>query len=46
MVGLIIPFLTLFAGIIWLSIRGEAMPMAFWVPSLAALLLAILLAQS
>ena len=35
MFGLILPFIVLFAGIIMLSVAGKAMPMAFWVPTLA-----------
>lgn len=45
MLGLIIPFVLLFGGIIWLSVAGKAMPMAFWVPTLAAILAAVVLAK-
>ena len=46
MFGLILPFLVLFAGIIWLSVEGKAMPMAFWAPTLAAILVALLVAKN
>lgn len=45
MLGLIIPFVLLFGGIIWLSVAGKAMPMAFWVPTLVAILAAVVLAK-
>lgn len=44
--GLMIPFLVLFAGIIALALTGNALPDAFWVPTLAAILLAIALAKN
>jgi Na+/H+ antiporter NhaC len=43
--GLILPFVVLFAGIMWLALTGRALPMAFWVPTLAGILLAILLSK-
>lgn len=46
MVGLSIPFIILFSGIIYLAMIGKALPMAFWVPTLAAILASILLAKS
>ncbi|MDO5411482.1 MAG: Na+/H+ antiporter NhaC family protein [Lachnospiraceae bacterium] len=46
MFGLIVPFIVLFAGIIWLSVLGQAMPMAFWVPTLAAILAALIVAKN
>lgn len=45
MFGLVLPFIVLFAGIIYLALSGVAIPMAFWVPSLAALLVALILAK-
>lgn len=45
MAGLLISFCVLFAGIITLAMMGKALPMAFWVPALGAMLLAILLAK-
>lgn len=45
-VGTIIPFLVLFVGIIILALSGRALPMAFWVPALAAILVALILAKS
>ncbi len=46
MLGLFLPFLVLFIGIMWLALTGRALPMAFWAPTLAALLLAIILAKN
>lgn len=43
--GLIVPFLVLFVGIMWLALTGRALPMAFWVPTLAALVTALALAK-
>lgn len=43
--GLVSPFIVLFIGIIILALTGNALPMAFWVPTLASVLLAILLAK-
>jgi Na+/H+ antiporter NhaC len=40
-----IPFLVLFVGIIILALSGRALPMAFWVPALAAILAALILAK-
>lgn len=45
MFGLILPFIVLFAGIIMLSVAGKAMPMAFWVPTLAAVLVSLIMAK-
>ncbi len=45
MFGLILPFIVLFAGIIMLSVAGKAMPMAFWAPTLAAILTALIMAK-
>ena len=45
MFGLILPFIVLFAGIIMLSVAGKAMPMAFWVPTLAAVLVPLIMAK-
>lgn len=36
-IGLIIPFVVMFAGIIAIALKGWAMPMAFWVPALAGM---------
>ena len=44
--GLIIPFLILFVGIMWLALTGKALPMAFWVPTLLAILSAFILAKN
>ena len=46
MLGLVVPFIVLFAGIIMLSMSGKAMPMAFWVPALAAVLAALLMSRN
>ena len=46
MYGILLPFVVLFIGIILLSIKGHAMPMAFWVPALAAMLTALIMAQN
>lgn len=43
--GLMIPFIVLFVGIIILALTGNALPDAFWVPTLAAILLAIAFAK-
>lgn len=45
MAGLIAPFIVLVLGILWLSVRGEAMPMAFWVPCLAGIAVALILSK-
>lgn len=45
MLGLFIPFLVLFLGIMWLALSGKALPMAFWVPTLLGLLVALILAK-
>jgi Na+/H+ antiporter NhaC len=44
--GLTIPFVVLFSGIMWLAFNGRALPMAFIVPTLAALFLALVLAKN
>lgn len=44
--GLMIPFIVLFVGIITLALTGNALPDAFWVPTLAAILLAIVMAKN
>ncbi|RKL62299.1 hypothetical protein DXT63_12580 [Thermoanaerobacteraceae bacterium SP2] len=44
--GLIIPFLVLFVGIMWLALSGKALPMAFWVPTLLGILIALILAKN
>lgn len=43
--GLILPFLVMLAGILILSISGRAIPMAFWVPTLAGIFVALVLAK-
>lgn len=43
--GLVLPFLVLFVGIMSLALTGRALPMAFWVPTLAGILLAIVLSK-
>ena len=43
--GLFLPFALLFIGIMWLALSGKALPMAFWVPTLGALLLALIMAK-
>jgi Na+/H+ antiporter NhaC len=40
-----VPFLVLFVGIIILALSGRALPMAFWVPALGAILTALILAK-
>lgn len=45
MFGLLVPFIVLFAGIILLSVSGQALPMAFWAPTLAAVLVALIMAK-
>lgn len=44
--GLAIPFIVLFAGIIYLALTGNALPMAFWIPALAGMLAALILAKN
>ncbi|NPV44488.1 MAG: hypothetical protein HPY70_11035 [Firmicutes bacterium] len=46
MLGLFLPFAVLFVGIMWLALSGRALPMAFWVPTLASLLLALILSTN
>ena len=46
MVGLLMPFVVMLAGILYLSISGKALPMAFWVPTLAGIAAALALAKS
>lgn len=45
MFGLVLPFLVMLGGILFLSLSGKALPMAFWVPTLAGMFLALLLAK-
>ena len=45
MATLLIPFLIMFGGIIWLALTGKAFPMAFWLPTLLALFAALMLAK-
>jgi len=45
MAGVVTPFLVLVPGIIILALSGRALPMAFWLPSLVAILVALLLAK-
>lgn len=44
--GAAVPFIVLFIGIIMLALSGQALPMAFWVPTLAAILVALIMAKS
>ena len=44
--GAAIPFLVLFVGIIILALTGKALPMAFWVPTLASILAALIMAKN
>ncbi|QQO10882.1 Na+/H+ antiporter NhaC family protein [Breznakiella homolactica] len=44
--GAAVPFIVLFIGIIILALTGNALPMAFWVPTLAAILVALILAKN
>lgn len=44
--GAAIPFVVLFVGIIILALSGNALPMAFWIPALAAVLAALVLAKN
>lgn len=46
MFGLILPFLVLFIGIVWLAFAGAPLPMAFWVPTLAGIVVALILAKN
>jgi len=46
LLGLTFPFIVLFIGIMWLALSGRALPMAFWVPTLLAIFIAILLARN
>ncbi len=46
MFGTVLPFIVLFVGIIWLALAGKALPMAFWVPTLAAILVALLMSKN
>lgn len=46
MLGLVLPFVVMLAGILFLSISGKALPMAFWVPTLAGMLVALLFAKN
>lgn len=46
MAGLLVPFAVLFAGILFLSATGNAMPMSFWIPALAALATAIAMSKN
>ena len=45
MLGLFMPFVVMLAGILYLSISGKALPMAFWVPTLAGIAAALVLAK-
>lgn len=45
MIGLLMPFAVMLAGILYLSISGKALPMAFWVPTLAGIAVALALAK-
>lgn len=45
MFGLVLPFMVMLAGILFLSLSGKALPMAFWIPTLAGMFLALALAK-
>ena len=45
MLGLLMPFAVMLAGILYLSISGKALPMAFWVPTLGGIFIALALAK-
>lgn len=45
MFGLLMPFAIMLAGILYLSINGKALPMAFWVPTLCGIFAALALAK-
>lgn len=45
MFGLLMPFVVMLAGILYLSIKGNALPMAFWVPTLGGIFIALALAK-
>ena len=46
MAGLFIPFLVMFIGILWLGVRGESLPEAFWPIVLIALFVGLVLARN
>lgn len=43
--GMVLPFAVMLGGILFLSISGRALPMAFWVPTLAGMLVALVFAK-
>lgn len=43
--GLVLPFIVLCVSIMWLALTGKALPMAFIVPTLGAILLALILSK-
>lgn len=45
MFGLLLPFIVMLGGILFLSISGKAIPMAFWVPTLAGIFIALVMAK-
>ena len=45
MLGLLMPFAVMLAGNLYLSISGKALPMAFWVPTLGGIFIALALAK-
>ena len=45
MFGLILPFIAVFVGILILAVSGKCMPMAFWAPCLAGILIAEIMAK-
>lgn len=45
MFGLILPFAVMLIGILILSLGGKALAMAFWVPALAGMLVALIMAK-
>lgn len=46
MFGLILPFAVMLVGILILSLGGKALAMAFWVPALAGMLMALIMAKN
>jgi Na+/H+ antiporter NhaC len=45
MIGLFIPFIVMFVGILWLGVLGDSLPEAFWPVVLVSLFVGLLLAR-
>lgn len=45
MIGLAVPFVVLLVGIAVIALKGWALPMAFWVPALGAMVTALLFSR-